>query len=221
MKKRILAMLLLVAMIVTALPLMVLPSLAATETEETLTTFPWHFTFTATFRLEGNRLAITYAVENRDGDTMYFSVGGHEGYALPEGVDAYEAVFDEEEELAINSLHGNLLGHDKKLIATGPVLPMKNEYFAVDALVFETLNSRGVTLRHRGGGRSIRVEFPGFDHLLFWQMHNAPYLCIEPWNGMPDFLDVDGDITHKPYITALDGGKTYTLTHTITFSEGE
>lgn len=195
--------------------------LAATETAETLATFPWPFTFTATFRLEGDSLAITYAVENKDGDTMYFSVGGHEAYATPEGVDAYEAVFEKEEELAVNPLYGNLLGHDRQPFVSGSVLPMKKEYFAIDAIVLETLNSRAVTLRRRGGGRSIRVEFPGFDHLLFWQKYDAPYLCVEPWNGMPDFIDSDGDITHKPYITALEGGKTYTLTHTVTFSEGE
>ena len=195
--------------------------LAATHNEETLKTFPWQYTFTASFCLEGDGLAVTYAVENRDSSTMYFSVGGHEAYATPEGVDAYEIAFEKDEQLAVNSLHGNLLGHDRHPIASCRVLPLNKEFFAVDALIFEELCSRAVTLRHKDGRRAVRVEFPGFDHLLLWQKYDAPYLCVEPWTGMPDFIDSDNDITHKPYITALEAGKSYAVTHTITFTEGE
>lgn len=195
--------------------------LSSHETKETLASFPFRFVFTVTFRLEGNRLVVTYQVENRDQNTMYFSMGGHEAYATPEGVNAYEIVFEKDESLATNEIYGNLLGHEKKPLVSGKVLPLKEAYFSVDALVLESLRSRAVTLRRRDGGRSVRVTFPGFDHLLLWQTYKAPYLCIEPWSGMPDFVDVDGNIAHKPYITALDGGQTYTLTHTITFSEGD
>ena len=195
--------------------------LAVHETEETLKSYPWRFTFYAAFRLQENRLVVSYTVKNDSEETMYFNVGAHEGYATPEGVDAYELVFEEEEELGINSLHGNLIGHDKKPFFRGKVLPLQAEMFAVDAMIFEELRSRALTLRHREGGRSVRVEYPDLEHLLVWQMCGAPYVCIEPWGGMPDFVDADGDITHKAFITALKSGDTYISTHTITFAEGK
>lgn len=194
--------------------------LSARETEETLASFPFHFVFTVTFRMIENRLSISYTVKNLDKETMYFNVGGHEGYATPEGIEEYELVFDEEEELAVNSLSGNLIGHDKKPLMSGRVLPLKKEHFSIDAIILEELRSRAVTLRHKGGNRSVRVEYPDLDHMLVWQMCGAPYVCIEPWNGMPDFADADGDITKKTYITALPGGESYTSTHTMTFTEG-
>ena len=194
--------------------------LSARETEETLASFPFHFVFTVTFRIIENRLSISSTVKNLDKETMYFNVGGHEGYATPEGIEEYELVFDEEEELAVNSLSGNLIGHDKKPFMSGKVLPLKKEHFSIDAIILEELRSRAVTLRHKGGNRSVRVEYPDLDHMLVWQMCGAPYVCIEPWNGMPDFADADGDITKKTYITALPGGESYTSTHTMTFTEG-
>jgi galactose mutarotase-like enzyme len=195
--------------------------LSARETEETLKTFPWRFVFKVTFTLKESSLAISYTVENLDSTTMYFNVGAHEGYATPEGIEEYELVFDEEEELAVNSLSGNLIGHDKKPFMSGKVLPLKKEHFSIDAIILEELRSRAVTLRHKGGNRSVRVEYPDLDHMLVWQMCGAPYVCIEPWNGMPDFCDADGDITKKTYITPLEAGKSYTSTHTMTFTEGK
>lgn len=195
--------------------------LASEATEETLETFPWHFTFIVTYQLEGKSLTVSYTVENKENTTMYFNLGGHEGYALPEGIEEYELVFEEEEQLAVNSLSGNLIGHDKKPLMQGRVLPLKKEYFSVDAIILEELRSRALTLRHKNGGRAVHVAFPDLSHLLVWQVCGAPFVCIEPWNGMPDFADADGDITHKAYITALEGHGSFTSTHTITFTEGK
>lgn len=194
--------------------------LEARDNAETRKTFPFSFVFRVTFSLQENRLAVTYEVENTDPRTMYFSFGAHEGYATPEGVAAYEMHFEKEEKLSTVVLHGNLLSDtEREPVMEGKLLPLDPSYFTVDALVFETLSSRAVTLARRGGGRQVRVEFPGFDHLLLWQQYDAKYLCIEPWCGMPDFESADGHIEHKRYITALPAGETYVRTHTLTFSE--
>ena len=85
----------------------------------------------------------------------------------------------------------------------------------MDALVFRTLKSRGVTLV--GGGRKIRVDFPDHPYLLLWTKPNAPYICIEPWCNGPDFVDADPRIDHKPGFMRLEKGQTITRTHVITF----
>ena len=45
----------------------------------------------------------------------------------------------------------------------------------------------------------------------------APYIAIEPWNGLPDPADADGDLAHKPAILRLDPGESAKGVHSITF----
>ena len=115
-------------------------------------------------------------------------------------------------------LHGNLLGHETiDLTHDSDTLPLKYEYFAVDAIVLRNVNSRAVTLRSSLNDRAVRVEFPGFDYLLFWTKPGAPYICIEPWCNFQDWVDTDKDITQKPGVIALQPGERRIHTHTIEF----
>jgi galactose mutarotase-like enzyme len=179
--------------------------------------FPFEYDLRAHFELKGSALEVTYSVTNRDSQTFYFSVGSHEAYATPEGIEEYEIVFDEEEKLDDYVLEGNLIKREPMVMAEKTrVLPLQYAYFAVDALVFRTLKSRGVTLRSRKHPREIRVDFPDHDVLMLWTKPGAGYLCIEPWCNAPDFTDADLRIDHKPGFIRLQPGATADRRHTIT-----
>jgi len=191
-----------------------------TDSEETRAVYPFAFELTVEYFLVGPSLDVTYTVKNTGGETMYYSIGAHEGFSLPEGVEAYEVVFDETETLASCVLDGPVLSHEATpVLENSRILPLKEEYFAIDALIFETLASRGLTLRRRTDGRFFRVEFPDFDHLLIWQPQGAPFVCIEPWTGMPDYTDVSGILSEKPYITPLPAGEKKKHFHRVIFGE--
>ncbi|NLI22967.1 MAG: aldose 1-epimerase family protein [Clostridiales bacterium] len=179
--------------------------------------FPFDYALRATFALAGSALSVDYAVENRGAETFWYSVGSHEAFATPEGLEAYEIVFDEEERLEDFPLQGNLIARQPVVMAEKTrTLPLKTEYFAVDALVFRTLKSRGVTLRSQAHGREIRVDYPQHGTLMLWTKPGAGYLCIEPWCNAPDFVDADLRIDHKPGFIRLDAGASATRRHTIT-----
>lgn len=179
--------------------------------------FPFEYDLRAIYTVSGNCLKVAYAVTNRDEAPFCFSIGSHEAYACPEGIEKYEIVFDEEETLRHSVLEGALNSHETVLIAENTrVLPLKYEYFAVDALVFRSLRSKGVTLRSACHGRTIRVDFPECPFLLLWTKPGAPYICIEPWCNGPDFVDAPAQIDQKPGFMRLEKGETITRTHTIT-----
>lgn len=179
--------------------------------------FPFDYQLRARFALIGAALTVSYGVTNTGKETFWYSVGSHEAYATPEGIEAYEIVFDEEEKLDNYPLAGNQILREPVTMAEKTrVLPLKYEYFAVDALVFRTLKSRGVTLRSAAHGREIRVDFPKHDTLMFWTKPGAGYICIEPWCNAPDFVDADLRIDHKPGFVRLAAGETETRLHTIT-----
>ena len=147
---------------------------------------------------------------------LFRSIGAHEGYACPGGIENYDIIFAETETLDATVLDGPLLSDVKRRILTEErILPLKDEYFVTDALVFEQLKSRSVELRDHRDGSSVKVDFNGFPHLLLWTKPGAPYVCIEPWYGLPDNTDPDGDITVKRDIIELLPGMTKEHVHSI------
>ncbi len=184
--------------------------------EETLKAYPFLYEFRVVFELKGDALDITYKVNNKTDGKMYFSIGSHEAYATPEGIEDYDIIFPEKETLQALTLAGNFVGEPNFLVCKDTdVLPLYDKYFLIDALVFDCLKSRKTTLRNRKTGRSISVSFPNAEFYLLWHKHGGGYICMEPWEGIPDSLWEDGDITKKRGIRELDKGAEYSTTHTI------
>ncbi len=179
--------------------------------------FPFDYELRAHYALGGDTLTVRYEAVNLGNVPFWYSIGSHEGYATPEGIDRYELVFDQSETFLHSPLDGNLIHHDTVTIAENTaVLPLTYDYFTVDALVLRTLKSRGVTLRSNLHGRTVRVEYPGCDVLMLWTKPGAGYICIEPWCNAPDFVDADERIERKPGFMPLAAGEARSHTHTIT-----
>ena len=179
--------------------------------------FPFDYALRAVYTLEGDALHVDYATENLGAVPFYFSVGAHEAYATPEGIDHYSLVFDEPETLLNSPLVGNLTTHDTVTLTENcDTLPLTYDYFKVDALVLRTVKSRGVTLKSDLHPRKLHVAFPQHDVLMLWTKPGAGYLCIEPWCNAPDYVDADYRIDHKPGFMRLAPQEKITRRHTIT-----
>ncbi len=188
--------------------------------DDTKKSYPFDFEFRTAFELSGNELKVSYITKNTSDDDMYFSVGAHEGYNCPEGIEEYDVIFEESETLNSYQADGNLIT-DKTIcvMENDKVLPLKCEYFAIDALVFRNLNSRSVKLSHRHSSKSIEVSFPKHNYFLLWTKPSGEYICIEPWCGFPDVVGSDYDITHKEGIIKIAGNEEHIASHTIKFTE--
>lgn len=96
-----------------------------------------------------NQVQVEYAVYNLDTQDFCFSMGAHEAYAAPEGIEAYELVFDQAENFDHSLLEGSLITH--RTVSLGQhtrVFQLRRADFETyDSLVFLNLASRGVTLQ--------------------------------------------------------------------------
>ena len=189
------------------------------DSEKTRAMYPYRFTFKARFALDGNALKVTYSVKNDDERPMYFSFGAHEAYACPEGVEAYEIVFDRPETAGRYTVapSGHLNPDPVPYFKNTTVYEPKAADFEIDAIVTKEIRSRRVTLQQKGGGRRITVDFPGFPFLLFWQKPGAGYLCIEPWCGIAQQQHADRHIERLEGIESVAPGEVFTRSHTIRF----
>lgn len=184
------------------------------ENQQTLAQYPRRFSFKVTYRLEGSTVQVRFQVENKDGKTMYFSLGGHPGFNVP--LEEGYAFEDYRLEFAEKCCPGSVQQSDSCLMTgqveayplqDGKVLPMSRSLFDRDSLILQD-TPKTVTLT-AGGERSVTVSFPQMDYLLLWQAKGAPYLCIEPWSGLPSDQDVISVFETKKDLIALDPGMTY------------
>ena len=188
-----------------------------TSDEETRAMYPFDYELRVVYTLEEKSLNIEYLVKNLSADTMYFSIGSHEGYFTPEGVEDYDVIFPQKETLNSYVLCGIQISYQQMpIIKEQNYIPIYEKYFMIDTLVFKDLQSRSATLRNRKTGRAIRVDFPDAKYFMIWHKPGAPYLCLEPWNGIGDILGSSYSIEEKEGINTLGAGEQYRNTHTIT-----
>jgi galactose mutarotase-like enzyme len=187
------------------------------DNEKTREFYPYAFAFRVIFELDGPSLKVTYDAENLDSKTMYCTFGGHEAYACPEGIEAYELIFPEKETLDAYALNGDLLtDYTKRMVSNSNRLVLDDKHFVLDALVFRGVKSNSVTLQSKVDSRRVTVTFDGFDYLVFWHKHTAPYLCIEPWCGVQDVAGTSFDLKQKEGIHAIAPACHFARTHVIT-----
>lgn len=188
--------------------------------DETKKAFPFDYELRVIYTLSGKTLKVDYSVKNLSDDTMYFNIGSHEGYYTPEGIEDYDVIFPQNETLSANVLYGNIVSDQLlPIIKDQNILPLYDKYFTIDALVFKDLKSKSATLRNRKTGKAVRIDFPDDNYFLLWHKPNAPYICLEPWNGIADVVGSSYDITEKEGITSLEAKSEFNHTHSITIVE--
>ncbi|MEY8355794.1 aldose 1-epimerase family protein [Lachnospiraceae bacterium 54-53] len=193
------------------------------DTEETKKIYPYSFRLSLAYRLFEGVLFMDYQVENTDSRTMHYCLGAHPGFNCPlkahEAFEDYDLVFEKEETISSMVYDSGRLEfnpHNRIGRLNGSrILPLTRELFKNDAVYFDSLASRKVSIVNRKNGRGAEVSFPGFDTVAFWtpQPAEAPFVCIEPWNGSAVYATEDDEFIHKNHVQSLSAGdkKSYGL----------
>ncbi len=178
--------------------------------------YPFNYEFRITYTLIGKKVNVEYNIKNLTDGDMYFSVGAHEAYFCPEGIENYEIIFEKAENLDAYQLDGPLLTDETKSFGQNTnVLPLNNSLFENDCLIFKNLNSRSVNLVNKTTDQKIKADFDGFDYLLVWTVPDAPFICIEPWCGITDNVNTTKDFTKKEGIEKIEKGGFFYRIHSF------
>ena len=193
------------------------------SSDETLKSYPWRFKLSIGYRLEGNRILVLWAVENRDQSEMLFSIGAHPAFRCPleengSFSDCYiEFEKDEDCPILLTTREGGLYQKVSCGELKGRRLNLDYGMFKDDVLLFDRLRSGTLTLRSDKSSRYVKVIAPDFPCWGIWTptKGGAPFVCIEPWIGRPDDADADGDLRHKAAIVRLSPTQKYTNGYVI------
>jgi len=186
--------------------------------DETKKIYPYDFELIVTYKLLGKSIDVSFEVINDSEETMYFSIGAHEGYICIEGLSNYQLVFENKEfKKPVYTQHEPAQAH----------INTENgytQYHLCDELFDDTMpmfiqpESNAVSLVNKETGEKVRVEFEDFDNLLVWSKPGAQYVCIEPWCGMAEFGKVFDDISKKDDIHSLEPNEQFEIHHIITIN---
>jgi galactose mutarotase-like enzyme len=193
------------------------------DNEETRKSYPFAFSLRRRYKLAKNALIETVTVTNTDNCDIFFGIGLHPGFMLPEG--APRLSLDCFEEPRRQLLSPRFLMADESepyALRDGKYIDVENSLFDNDAIILSGV--RGVTLESPDSERSVSVSFPDAKYVGFWQpMHtDAPFICIEPWQSLPASDAPEGtpadDICERKGFIRLEPGKSYNFTCTFIFN---
>lgn len=195
------------------------------HSEKTHAVYPYKFRFHILFELEGNKLIIKHKVENLDQKEIHFALGAHPAFKCPlnegEQYSDYYLEFEEAEhgKRTLLSSSGLISDRTELVLDNTKVLNLTPDLFNDDALIFKKLKSKKVSLKSRKSKQTLTVSYSDFKYLGIWAKPNAPFVCIEPWLGIADHENTDGDYLKKDGLISLPIGDTFEAEYAIKIEE--
>ena len=180
--------------------------------EETRACYPFEFTLKITYTLEDDTVTTAYQVENgSDTEPMFFSIGGHPGFLFDGPIEEQVITFSEKENIdrVLLSPAGQFSREvTKDYVKNGEPIALYQGIFVDDALVFHGFKSNRMGLVNQKTGRGVEMDLTGFPYVGFWAADKigCPYACIEPWYGLADYEDFEGELPEKDGIEKLAAG---------------
>ncbi|EFO7247880.1 aldose 1-epimerase family protein [Listeria monocytogenes] len=191
--------------------------------EDSLAIYPYKFKLSIIYTIEKNTVAVSYEVENTDNKRIYFSIGAHPAFHLPltDGTtfEDYYLDFGTEENLETLCLEGPYRSGEIKKVVDKPAqyLPLSYDLFENDALIFEALKQKEMTIKSDKTPHFVKVSFPEFPFVGVWTAKpGTPFLCIEPWYGIADGAGESVELRDKAGIEHLEPEAVFASEYEIT-----
>ncbi|MBC1468360.1 aldose 1-epimerase family protein [Listeria welshimeri] len=191
--------------------------------EESLSIYPYKFKLSIIYTMDENSVAVSYEVENTDNKRIYFSIGAHPAFHLPLTEDTtfedYYLDFGTEENLETLCLEGPYRNGEIKKIVDKPsrYLSLNYDLFKNDALIFEALKQKEITIKSDKTSHFVKVTFKEFPFVGIWTAKpGTPFVCIEPWYGIADGAGKSVELRDKAGIEHLEPEAVFASEYKIT-----
>lgn len=203
-------------------------TLVLRDSVHTREVYPYSFSLYVVHTLLENGFTTRYRIVNQGDQRMHFNIGGHVGVRCPilpnEKFDDYEVIFDRvlttsayfppNDDPFDESQQIPLLEHTD-------ILPLSYDLFQEGALIIDSIASHSLQLKHKQHHHGLSFDYEGFPVLALWTFgkKKAPYLCLEPWHGLPAMASDTMLFEEKPYMIALEPKQEKQLQYTIKIME--
>ena len=173
-------------------------TLALREDEDTLAVYPFRFTLVMRYRLEGQRLHVSYTVSNRSDEPMPYSVGNHTAYRWPlveqDNPNSYFLRFEQAETLESFSP----FGWTAPWLTNENIRPLSHDLYVNGTRSFRDQKSAWFEYTGANCDFVVRMYLESFHFVANWASpdENAGIICLEPSlsisNHGPTMFDREG-----------------------------
>lgn len=188
--------------------------------------YPYEFKAVIRYSLMEDSLMVHWQIHNVNKEEMYFSIGAHPAFKVPleenETIKDYHLHFTPAPNKNVMEYElKNTLIQEKGTANDLSTLPLTHSLFANDALIYSNIDK--VALVSIQSGHGIEVVFQGFPFVGIWSKYMetdetiAPFVCIEPWYGIADTVDITGNLKEKFGVNKLGAGETFQAEYIMKF----
>lgn len=191
--------------------------------------YPYNYDLSVKYKIEGNTVSCLWLVHNKGTDYMHFQIGAHPAFNLPDYniedvIHGYLQCFDSNGRIvtpAVNSFLKDGLRHQyverKTLFNENALIAITNDTFNDDAIIFEKGQVASIALLDKTGCKVLSVVCSQADVFGLWSPNKlgCPFVCIEPWCGIADRCDFNGEISEREFNHSLAPGNTCLFNYSI------
>ena len=161
-------------------------------------------------------------MENTDDKEIMFQIGGHPAFLVPgcKKGEEMKAMLKLDNEAPVR-LFGNVGGcidpKAKETVETdNGIWEVCEETFADDAVIFDHSQVKEVSILNEQGEPHVTLEFKT-PAVGIWNPtgKHAPFVCIEPWYGIHDWAEYDGEFKDKYLMNRLQPGASFMSEYVI------
>lgn len=190
---------------------------ALESSEDTKKVYPYDFTLSISYVLDGNRIGVIWHVHNTDTREIHFQIGGHPAFNIPnmkDGESQHGRIrLDNQEPMdALHSYGDGSHAMDEVpfIEAEDGIMEFSDNTWRNDSIKIHKCQLHRAELLNKAGKPEVTVEFRT-PVVAFWSPYDkqAPFVCIEPWYGIGDPRDFNGEFKEKPLMNHLQPGASF------------
>lgn len=198
------------------------------DNQQTYQYYPFHFRLTITLELNKKALKFMGKVDNLDDHELSFSFGSHPAFNVPIGGDGEFDDYQIEFETPESTINYFEIIKTPNPYRSGKLLPLEqvaqkkvqltHQMFEKGLIIIQNPLD-GIRLTSNKSQHRIHLALHDFNYFTLWTKEgaNAPFLCLEPFYGLPDAVGAQRELLTKEANYRLASQEAKALGYTMSF----
>lgn len=182
-----------------------------TDNEYTHMRYPFKFQYEITYRLDNNKVIISYEIENKDEKEMPFTFGAHPGFIV-RNFDKTRLIFSNDKEARLFKYQEGI----EEIVPLGTYEGSKllEDISKLETVMFKDIKSKDITLEMEE--YSIKMDISQFKYLAFWTANKeSDFICVEPWISMNEIWNSNSPFREDFELVYLKPQEKFNIGYTI------